>query len=171
MSFYTVHEPPLRAVDTTPDPERFIFIRDGFSFWAFLFSALWMLWYRLWLVLLLYLVVAAGMEAILRYTDASRLLHTIAFLLLGFLVGIEAATLRRFRLSRRGWRQVGVVSGGNLESAEQRFFDAWVRTVPGRRPPPPVPPAPSSGPQSPPPPSNPQTPEVIGLFPKPGASG
>ena len=51
MSVYTVHEPPLRAAEASPDPERFVFVRDGFYFWAFLLTPLWMLWHRLWLVL------------------------------------------------------------------------------------------------------------------------
>ena len=46
MSVYTVHEPPLRAASRIAEPERFVFVRDGFSFWAFLFAPLWMLWHR-----------------------------------------------------------------------------------------------------------------------------
>ena len=51
MSSYTVHEPPLRAGAAAPEPERYVFVRDGFSFWAFLFGPLWMLRHRMWLVL------------------------------------------------------------------------------------------------------------------------
>ena len=40
MAVYTVHEPPLRRYETTTDPDRFVFVRDGFSFWAFLFALL-----------------------------------------------------------------------------------------------------------------------------------
>ena len=43
MSIYTVHEPPPRANEDVPDPVRFVFVRDGFYFWAFLLSPLWML--------------------------------------------------------------------------------------------------------------------------------
>ena len=56
MTTYTVHEPPARAGEAAGDPDRFVFVRDGFYFWAFLFGPLWLLWRRLWLVLLLYLV-------------------------------------------------------------------------------------------------------------------
>ena len=35
MAVYTVHQPPLRATDAAPDPQRFVFVRDGFYFWAF----------------------------------------------------------------------------------------------------------------------------------------
>ncbi len=170
MSVYTVHEPPLRASEAAPNPERFIFVRDGFYFWAFLFSALWMLWHRMWLILLVYVAVVAGIETALRYTGVSRPLLAFVGLLIALLVGIEAATLRRFKLARRGWKNVGVISGDNLEDAERRFFDAWVRRASGASPEPsaapPAPPPPPSSPM----PRTPSAPDVIGLFPEPGVS-
>jgi len=77
--------------------------------------------------------------------------------LLALLVGFEAATLRRFALARRGWQSLGLVVGDDLDAAERRFYDAWIRNE--------TPAAPSV-------PSNwrPQaSPEVIGLFPQPEA--
>ena len=126
MSIYTVHEPPLKADASTPDPDRFAFVRDGFSFWAFLLAPLWMLRHRLWLVLLGYVIVAVALQVGLRLIGASSGVIVTVSLLLSLLVGIEAATLRRFTLSRRGWKNVGIVVGDDLESAERRFFDAWV---------------------------------------------
>src|ERR1700691_848995 len=102
MSIYTVHEPPLRAAEALPDPERIAFVRDGFYFWAFLLPPLWMLRYRMWLVFLLYVVIAVGIESAMHYAgvDAGGVL--IVQLLISLLVGIEASTLRRFTLARRG---------------------------------------------------------------------
>jgi len=167
MSVYTVHEPPLRAAEAASNPERFVFVRDGFYFWAFLLSVLWMLWHRLWLVLLIYVVVIVGIETALRSLGMSSLAIAIFGVLISFLVGMEAGTLRRFTLARRRWKNVGVVSGDDLEDAERRFFDAWFRRNGGK------PAAPSPIPQSPLPPPAPRTPhgpDVIGLFPEPGAS-
>ena len=167
MSVYTVHEPPLRAAEATPNPERFAFVRDGFSVWAFLFSVLWMLWHRLWLVLLIYVAVAAGLEAVLHYAGVSDVVLGVAALLLSLLIGFEASTLRRFTLANGGWKDVGIVSGDNLEEAERRFFDAWVRETPRKRSePPPLPPRPAAASPALPP----QPPDVIGLFPEPGAN-
>ena len=70
MSVYTVHEPPLRAGAAAPDVERFAFVRDGFSWWAFLFAPLWMLRHRMWLVLIGYVVVAAAIEIPVRMSGA-----------------------------------------------------------------------------------------------------
>src|SRR6516162_8208061 len=96
MSIYTVHEPPLRAAETTPNPDRFAFVRDGFSVWAFLFAALWMLWHRMWLVLLVYVVVVLGIESALRYAGFSGPVLAIVAIFIAFLVGIESSTLRCF---------------------------------------------------------------------------
>jgi hypothetical protein len=165
MSVYTVHEPPRRAGTAATDVERFAFVRDGFSWWAFLFAPLWMLRHRMWLVLIGYVVVAGAIEAPVKLSGAPGLTASVIGLLLGLLVGLEAGTLRRFTLNRRGWKNLGVVSGDDLEGAERRFFDAWLQrtnSTSGRpRAPTPAAAAPiwrgSSGS------------DVIGLFPEPGA--
>jgi hypothetical protein len=168
MSIYTVYEPPLRGHESAPDPERFVFVRDGFSIWAFLLAPLWMLRHRLWLAFVGYVIVIVMLSFGLRAIGTSATLANIVTVLVSLLVGFEAATLRRFGLARRGWSNVGIVVGDDLESAERRFFDAWGSRSGLDNPPinaeprasSPVPGVPmarrtSSG--------------VIGLFPQPGA--
>jgi Protein of unknown function (DUF2628) len=125
MAVYTVHEPPARA-GTAPEPERFVFVRDGFSFAALLFGPLWMLRHRMWLVLLGYAVVVAGLGFVL-HLRAPAAVASIVWTLFALLLGFEAGTLRRFTLGRRGFQPMGVVVGDDLELAERRFFDAWIR--------------------------------------------
>src|SRR3984893_6090975 len=62
MSVYTVHIPPSTRRGSASGPERFVFVRDGFSFWAFLLVPLWMLWHRLWLVFVGYCVLAIALQ-------------------------------------------------------------------------------------------------------------
>ena len=167
MSIYTVHQPPLDSGAAAAEPHRFVFVRDGFSWWAFLLTPFWMLWHRLWLVLAIYLVLSAALDAGLRALGAAVLTLVLAGLVISFLAGLEAGTLRRFKLARRHWRNIGVVTGDCLEDAERRFFDAWIRRAPARRPasPPSAPVSGSSAPAAPiAAPSG-----VIGLFPEPGA--
>src|SRR5438876_10849371 len=103
MSIYTVYEPPLKAHESAPAPERFVFVRDGFSFWAFLLAPLWMLWHRLWLVFLGYCVLAIALQAGLQAIGASFGVRLTAGALLALLAGLEAARLRRSTLAGRGW--------------------------------------------------------------------
>lgn len=167
MSVYTVHEPPLRAGAAASDVERFAFVRDGFSLWAFLFAPLWMLRHRMWLVFVCYVIVFAGLATLTSVFGVSPAMVSLVGPLISLLIGLEAGTLRRFTLNRRGWNNLGVVSGDDLEDAERRFFDAWLRRTN----------SPPSGSHAPPPPSppaapiqrQPRGPDVIGLFPEPGA--
>jgi hypothetical protein len=165
MTTYTVHEPPPREEGVAPDPERFVFVRDGFYFWAFLLSPLWMLRHRLWLVLVAYVVLVGGLDVGLALAGASRSVTLGINVVVALLIGFEAASLYRLTLNRRGWRNVGVVVGDSLEEAERRFFDAWVRQGPSSAGPEIVPPAPSA-PTRRPLAGN----DIVGLFPTPGAS-
>jgi Protein of unknown function (DUF2628) len=166
MSVYTVHEPPLRAADVLADPDRFVFVRDGFYVWAFLLTPLWMLWHRLWVVFIGYIVFSAVLESALKFAGASAAVIALVSLLISFLIGLEAGTLRRLTLRHRRWRNVGVVSGDDLEDAERRFFDTWLRRAPAQA----ASPAPA-GPAAPIAPLTAYASEpsgVIGLFPEPG---
>ncbi len=167
MSVYTVYEPPLRAADALADPQRFIFVRDGFYFWAFLLGPFWMIRHRLWLVLALYLVILIGIEVGLRAVGGSGGAIMLVGFLIALLVGFEAGTLRRSTLEGRGWRNVGTATG-RREEAELRFFDAWLKQ-PARRSAPPVATGPSASAVAQPP-SSPGATGVIGLFPEHGAS-
>jgi len=169
MAVYTVHQPPAHHADPLPDAERIVFVRDGFSFWAFLVAPIWMLWHRMWLVLLGYVVVLGAVDTALAVIGASRTAMSVVGLFIALLIGLEASTLRRFSLRRRRFRNVGVVSGADREDAERRFFGTWpdearLGGAAGMPPaaPPPVPAAGSSAHGS-------HTPDVIGLFPQPGA--
>src|SRR5262245_27877753 len=166
MAVYTVHEPPLRKAPSEPDPMRFAFVRDGFHFWAFVFGPLWMLRHRLWLVLIGYLVVMAGFAALLTSLRVPPGTGGVVGLLVALLIGLEASSLRRWTLARRGWNGVGVVVADDVELAERRFFDAWTGAAAAEayEPASHAPAAPSPPPR----PANPSQPDVIGLFPQPG---
>ncbi|HUZ32717.1 MAG TPA: DUF2628 domain-containing protein [Xanthobacteraceae bacterium] len=169
MPVFTVHEPPRRAADAVSDPERIVFVREGFSFWALLFTVLWMARYRMWLVLVLYLVITGIVETAMHLAGVGVAGIALVGLAIALLVGMEAATLRRFALRRRGFRDIGIVSGADLEDAERRFFDSWVGSVAEQRSPPPAASGGPSAPSVPPvPPSHP--PDIVGLFPEAGAN-
>src|SRR5258705_139347 len=92
------------------------------------------------------------------------------------LMGFEAASLRRWTLSRRNWRQLDIVVADDEEAAERRFFDRWTakqralsndQAAVDRGGPPPTRDIPGQAFSKPPP--MPES-SIIGLFPEPGAS-
>ena len=159
MTVYMVLEPPEKSGDAAERAERIVFIRDRFTWSAFLFAPLWMLWHRLWLVLLGYAVVMSGVIVGLRFAGLGLGARAAIVALIALLIGFEAPSLRRWTLQRHKWRELGTVIGDDREAAERRFFDAWV-AQPERKSPPSPPAYRSGAPAS----------DVIGLFPQPGAN-
>lgn len=125
MAVYSVLEPPLRPGKPEKGPEGFVFVRDGFNWGAFLFASLWMLWRRLWLAFLGYVLLIGALELTFRLIGAPAALRGGAALLIALLIGLEAGSLRRWSMARRGWRDHGVVIADDLEGAERRFFAEW----------------------------------------------
>ena len=161
MPTYTVHAPPPKASGQTSDPQRFLFVRDGFYFWAFLLGPVWMLFRRLWLVLVLYLVVAGVVGVALAMLRAPATVQITFDLLIALLVGFEAGGLWRWTLTRRRWKTLGFVVGDDEESAERRFFAAWAERAHAPAAPEPHYAAPVRR-------GAPSGTDVIGLFPEPG---
>ncbi len=123
MAVYAVFEPPARGGDPLRHAERVAFVRDGFTWSAFLFGPLWMLRHRLWLAFVAYIV----LFALLGWAEYDRRVpaggETVIWIMLAVLIGLEAATLRRRKLLRWRWRDAGIVVADDLEAAEQRYFD------------------------------------------------
>lgn len=160
MPVYTVHAPPADRAGLSA-PEDFTFVRDGFYFWAMIFGPFWLLVRRLWLVLLLYVVAMAVIGFSLWFTGWRQYVGVWPMLFVAVLLGLEAGTLQRWTLARRGWENVGIVVADSLETAERRFFDRFAETAFT----PPAPRFPSPPAYAPPRSGG----SVMGLFPEPGA--
>jgi hypothetical protein len=170
MPVYTVHAP--KGADASPfaATDRFVFVRDGFYFWALVFGPLWLLVNRLWWALLGYIALSVVGEIALSLLRAGTGARMVVMLLFALLMGLEAASLKRWTFSRGKWRQVDVVVANNQDAAERRFFDRWTverhdDPATDRGGPPPTRHTPGQ------PFSRPAAPnDIIGLFPQPGAS-
>jgi hypothetical protein len=174
MPVYTVHA-PVKADAGIRVTDRFAFVRDGFHFWAFVLGFVWLAWHRLWLALIGWIVMIAAIDFGMTALGAGRMAVFVANVLIALLLGFEAASLQRWTLSRRNWRQLDIVVADDEESAERRFFDRWTakqralvndQSAVDRGAPPPTRDIPGQAFSRPP--SSPQS-EIIGLFPEPGA--
>jgi hypothetical protein len=175
MPVFTVHGPTANGADLRLT-DKFVFVRDGFHFWAFVFGPLWLIWNRLWLATIGWIIVTVALQLGLAALGAGRLVTWSAGFLVALLMGLEAASLQRWTYSRGKWRQLDIVVADDEEAAERRFFDRWTNGSRGtgydpltvdRGGPPPTRNIPGQ-PFSRPPPPLPQG-GIIGLFPEPGA--
>jgi hypothetical protein len=172
MSVYTVHAPSPAGADLRAT-DKFVFVRDGFHFWAMIFGPLWLLWNRLWLATIGWIFAVIALDLVLAKLGVGRGAIFFANVLVAILMGLEAASLQRWTLSRSRWRQLDTVVGDDAETAERRFFDRWTAGKRGigfdpltveRGGPPPTRDVPGQPFSKPPLPQG----GIIGLFPEPG---
>jgi hypothetical protein len=123
---YTVHV-PRDAYDPLAGAERARFIRDGFSWSAFIFGPLWFVWQRSVTGLVLNLILLGA--ALLLYRGAGLPLPALPALLflLALFIGFEGTNLVRWSADRKRYRCVDVVSALTLEEAEHQFLRRWTR--------------------------------------------
>ena len=119
MPVYTVHAPVSSSVDFRAT-DRFAFVRDGFHVWAAIFGVVWLAWHRLWLALLGWIVLMTVIDIAMVRVGVAGVTVFLVDALLALLLGFEAASLRRWTLSRRKWRQLDIVVADDEEAAERR---------------------------------------------------
>jgi hypothetical protein len=148
MRVYTVHENP-----TYFDDRRIVLVKEGFS-WPVFFSTLfvlptfvWAIYRRVWLGLLVFFVALIVLGIVELWAGIGQPGTGIVSFVFALLVGAEANNWRRRSLQGRGYREVAVVIGENLEDAEYRYFT--LNPPPRPSAPPPSSPMPShSGPET-----------------------
>src|SRR6266702_954660 len=120
MPVFTVHGLSANGGDIRLT-DKFVFVRDGFHFWALVFGPLWLVWNRLWLATIGWIIVSIALQLGLASLGAGRLTIWSVDVMVALLMGLEAASLQRWTYSRGNWRQLAIVVADDEESAEQRF--------------------------------------------------
>ncbi len=130
VDVYTVHEPPQPPLDRIDRAASLVFVRDGFSWGAALFSPVYLAVTGQWLAFVSYLAIVAAASGVL--WSLGLLMTWLPFLILGLnlYLGFEVSTLQRMWLNARGWTELGTVSGRNLPECERRFIETWLSTAP-----------------------------------------
>ncbi|MEQ8246837.1 MAG: DUF2628 domain-containing protein [Alphaproteobacteria bacterium] len=119
MRFYSVYQSPAAQGDGS-----LIFIKDGFCWPALFLPFVWPLWRGLWLAAIVVLAVLVAASVLVGQGLLAPLTGGVVEALVALVMGFEGNNLRRWTKSRRGWREVGTVSGRRLADAERAFFAA-----------------------------------------------
>jgi hypothetical protein len=166
VTVYTVYEPTGDAdAELTARADRIAFVKEGFSWPALFVPALWLLYHRMWIELVLFVGFFSLMPWLLGVgTEAEQIFGWFSLGLVA-LFAFEANDLRGWALQRRGYRFAGIATGRDRIEAERAFFTAWLpqqqrrARVPDKAPG--ATPVPSSAPSR-----SSDGDEVIGSFPR-----
>jgi len=93
-----------------------IFLPDGFSWKAFVFTWVWALWNRMWIVALLVLSVMLIASAL---PTVPQFLLSLA---VNLVMGLHGNDLLGWSLTRRKYAEIALSNGASLEEAELRYY-------------------------------------------------
>lgn len=116
MAWWTAHSKKGQGADDV------VFVREGFSWWALLFPLLWLAIKGMWIVLVIALAAQFLIWAIAEALGFGEVMRLIFGLAINLILGFQGNELLRWTYGRRGFSEVGLVQGGDLEEAEYRFF-------------------------------------------------
>jgi hypothetical protein len=119
VCIYMVHVSPDKG-RSDPDP---VLLKDGFSFFAFVFTGLWALWHRMWLVAALIFCGGGLLEVVLALSGSTDELRLIVRLAFCTIVGFGANDWLSAFLEKQGYDLAGVVSAPRPDAALRRWFD------------------------------------------------
>ena len=123
MRFYTIHAPRRPWASTETSVEEARAVKDGFSWPAFVFSFVWALWHRLWLVAAAIFAAEFAVGMLVGLIGFGGLVNGVVSLGIALVVGWLANDLRRDHLERQGLTDLGVVIAASGEDAIERYFN------------------------------------------------
>ena len=129
MTSYSVHK---RAGDPA---EEAIFVPEGFSFGAFVFTMLWALWHRMWLAAAVLLAISGAIAIAGNLFALNESVMAIMGFSVNLIFGFEARDLQIRALISRGYDHIGFSQGRNIDEAEIRYFYNSSRPQPQSAPP------------------------------------
>jgi hypothetical protein len=160
MKSYTLHVPPDAQPGDAEALEQAELVKDGFAWGAFFLTFLWFFYHRLWLAGLGVLLALIALGVVFKVLAVPPFQATLAEILVQCLIALEASSLRRWTLERRGQPAIDIVTASDRDEAALKAYARWIGpAAPSRMPArpalaPAAPLAPYAGSQP-----------VIGLFP------
>jgi hypothetical protein len=117
MALYSVH----MKGDGPQSLAEAAFVRQAFSWTAFILGPLWLLWHRLWAGFAVWaaaclILIAASL------TIVSAAACQFIALALQILLGLEANRLREAKLARNGYRLIEIIAAPARDEAEVAFY-------------------------------------------------
>jgi hypothetical protein len=99
------------------------FIQEGWSFWAFVFNVLWLIFMRLWLHGAAFFVILSILGFLHQDGKISAEVLMLCNLLINIYISLNARDYLAVKLEKSGYKLVDIVIAHDLEEAEFRYLD------------------------------------------------
>lgn len=116
MALFNILEAPDGNLD------RVIAVKECFSPSAFVFTVLWALWHRMWVVAAILFALLAGIGFTTSALGLNPALAGLFEAAVSLIFGFEAKRLRIMSLERAGFRVSAMIEASNQEAAELQYF-------------------------------------------------
>lgn len=101
------------------------FVKEGIAWWALFFPLLWLVYHRMWIVLLGFVGLLAGLQLGLGLLGLNETAIGWTMIAVSILFAVQANDLRRWTLVRQGFEMVGAATGRDRAECELKFFSGW----------------------------------------------
>lgn len=115
MAVFAVFEHPDNSVDRT------VFVKEGFSAAALIFTVLWALWHRMWIVSAILIAAFGVLYGLAPSIGVNEINIGLLDMLVSLLFGFEARNLWGRSLRRAGYTEAGLVTASSQEEAELKY--------------------------------------------------
>lgn len=116
---FAVYEKP----EASDPADRVVLLREGFAFWAFIFTVFWLIAKQRWWVLGMYIAVATVVAWGSELLHLSEISAMLLQLWLQLILGYHASDFEAWVLKRRGYRLAGLLAAESEMTAAQRYYE------------------------------------------------
>lgn len=121
MAIFTVHLPPT-APGAALEPEKIVFLREGFNYFAFVFGPFWLLHKRAWIAAAGWALLLTTIGVLAWKLRVPKEAISWVPLALATWLGFEGDRLVAWTLARRGYAESDVVIADDADEAEAVYF-------------------------------------------------
>jgi len=118
MKIFSIYNHPEKS-----EPEKAVFVKEGFNIYAFAFGVLWLFYHRLWWGAFWLMALQASLQMTMKNNNFSSTSVDIILIALQFLLGIFASDIIKDRLKTKGYTLTDIAAANNQTEANMRFLD------------------------------------------------
>ena len=102
--------------------DNFRFVEQGFSFWGFLFNLFWLLYNRIWLFSILFILILVAVEKLYNLEMIGRVPREAANIFLSVYIGYSGKDWIEQKLTKSGYELYDIVVASNVDDARSKLL-------------------------------------------------